>query len=249
MWALWIILALAAVAGFAWLSNWLLNNPRGEVESGLLWRFSQVYARLVHRLRVAGREHLPREREPGPLILVVNHTAGVDPVLVQAACPFHIRWVMASDMRHPALEWMWRWNQVIFVDRENGDVSGAREAIRHVKAGGVLGIFPEGGIERPARTLRPFQAGVGFIIRRTGARVLPVVIEGTPETAQAFTSLVRTSRSTVTFHEPIEFGKSMSPEEIATELRRRFQEWTGWPMLDGGTEQEGGDAPGPSTGP
>jgi len=234
MWPLWIILVPIGVAVFAWFSAWLLRNPRGDVEAGLLWHFARTYSAAMHRMRVVGKEHLPADRNPGPLILVINHTAGVDPVLVQAACPFEVRWVMAADMRHPLGEGLWQWTRVIFVDREAGDVSGAREAIRHVKAGGVLGIFPEGGIERPARTLLPFQAGVGFIIRRTGAKVLPVIIEGTPYTRHAFSSLVRPSRVTLTVKEPIEYGRSSgSPEEIASDLRQRFAQWTGWPMVDG----------------
>lgn len=230
---MWIILGVAAWGLAAWLSHWLLRNPRGDVETGVAWHLVRGYVRAVHRLRVRGLEHVPRGRKVGPLIVVSNHTAGVDPLLIQSALPFEVRWMMAADMRHPAGEWAWRWADVIFVEREGGDVAGAREAIRHVKAGGVLGIFPEGGIERPARTLLPFQAGVGFIVRRTGAPVLPVVIEGTPEGGTAFASLVRSSRATVTFHEPITYGKGMDADEIARDLRARFAAWTGWPMAGG----------------
>ena len=90
-------------------------------------------------------------------------------------------------------------------------VMGAREAIKHVRGGGVLGIFPEGGLERPARTILPFQAGVGLIIRRTEAPVLPVVVSGTPIADQAWTSLVRFSSSVVTFHGANGGGTPPSP--------------------------------------
>lgn len=231
MLALWVILALAALFGWARLCRWLLDNPREDVETGLFWHFLRGYLRFMHRPRLEGLEHIPRARQAGPLIIVSNHTAGVDPLLIQVVCPFEIRWIMASDMRHPAGEWFWKWARIIFVDRQSGEATGAREAIRHLKAGGVIGIFPEGGIERPARALRRFHAGVGFIIRRSGAPVLPVIIEGTPAVKTAWGSLVTRGHARVRVLEPVRFEKG-SPEEIAGDLRRRYQAWTGWPLND-----------------
>lgn len=233
MWPAWLILGFGVAVIVGALSRALLNNPRGDVEAGVAWQAMRWYARLVHHLRVEGFERIPRDRNPGPLIIVSNHTAGVDPILIQAVCPFEIRWIMAADMRAPAGEALWQWARVIFVDRDSSEVAGAREAVRHVKAGGVLGIFPEGGLERPPRTILPFMAGVGLIIKRTGAPVLPVIVDGTPIADAAWTSLVRTSRARLRIMEPIHYGQTdMSPQEIADDLRRRFAEWTGWPLGD-----------------
>jgi 1-acyl-sn-glycerol-3-phosphate acyltransferase len=231
-WIALILLVCACLLAVAFFSRWILRNPRGDLEAGVIWHGVRLYSRLMHNLEVRGSEHLPDTTNPGPLILVINHSSGVDPVLVQAACPFEIRWVMASDMRHPLGEPMWRWTRTIFVDRSGQDVAGARETIRHVREGGILGIFPEGAIERPPRTLLPFQAGVGFIIRRTGARVLPVIVEGTPPGPHAWSSLWRFSHARVTFCPPIDYNLShrdLSAQEITSDLRDRFARWTGWP--------------------
>ncbi len=231
MWANWIILSLAGLIAFGLLCRFILSGPRPDVETGVLWNLIRLHAALLHHLRVEGIEHLPDHRKPGPLIIVANHTAGVDPLLVQSVCRFEIRWMMAQDMRIAALEWFWQIARIIFVDRQSGDMLGAREAIRYVKAGGVLGIFPEGGLERPAETILPFQAGVGLIIRRTGARVLPVVVKGTPIAEQAWESLLRTSHSVITFKPPVEYsGREWTAERIAADLRSRFAAWTGWPL-------------------
>jgi len=176
------------------------------------------------------RGQVPDSPFAGPLIIVANHTAGVDPLLIQAACRFEVRWLMASDMRHPALEWLWVYAHIIFVDRAGRDSMGPREAIGHVRSGGVLGIFPEGGLERPPRTIQPFQPGVGLIIKRTGAPVIPVVIDGTPIADQAWGSLIRRSRAVVRFMDPIRYEKTWTSEGIAIDLRRRFSQWTGWPL-------------------
>lgn len=248
------LLAIAALFALAFFTRWLLQNPRGDFEAGVLWHGARLYSRMLHRLEVRGREHVPQTASPGPLILVINHTAGVDPVLVQAATPFEVRWVMASDMRHPFGEPLWQWLRVIFVDRAGTESrsaasgGGAREAIRHVRDGGVLGIFPEGAIERPPRTLLPFQPGVGFIIRRTEAPVIPVLIEGTPESPQAWGSLWRRSRSRVTFFPPVQYaGQKRSPEAIADDLRGRFATWTGWPLATPSQAEQPDTSPGEST--
>jgi 1-acyl-sn-glycerol-3-phosphate acyltransferase len=169
---------------------------------------------------------LPQGRVAGPLVVVANHTAGVDPVLLQAVVPFEIRWLMALDMRHPTGEWLWQLTRIIFVSRAAPSPAGTREAIQHLRGGGVLGVFPEGGIERPRGTVKPFLPGVGFLIRRTGVPVLPVVIEGTPNTRAAWTSLLRCSRATLTFMRPIDYSKAgLDAAGITDDLRRRYVEW------------------------
>lgn len=225
-----IVIALAWLA-FAGIARWLLDNPRGDVSAGLLWRFCRFYGRAVHRVRYVGMEHVPTSRPSGSLILVSNHPSGVDPMLIVAACRFEARFIMARDMRIAALETFWQFANIILVDRKNRDASGTREAIRHVKEGHAIAIFPEGGIERPARTLKPFQAGVGLLIRRSGAPVLPVVIRGAPTSGSAWSAYWTRSRTVIEFKPQIRYSGDESPQEIALDLQRRYQEWTGWPVV------------------
>lgn len=230
--AAWIAIALGAWTLWAILCAWLEAGPRPGLVGGLVYQGIRLYARLAHHLEVQGRDLVPA-RDAGPLVVVCNHTAGIDPVLVQSACPFEVRWVMAKDMQARRLGFVWDWASVIFVDRAGRDAAGAREAVRHLKGGGVLGIFPEGRIERPQRQLLPFQAGVGLIIRRSGADALLVSIEGTPTTPTAWGSLWLSSRATVRFLERVSYaGTDLGPAEIAEDLRRRFAERTGWETAD-----------------
>lgn len=223
-----------------WFGRIIFTNPRGDFETGFAFFVGRLYASTVHALRVRGRKRVPAGAGHGPLIIACNHTAGVDPILVQAACPFLIRWVMAQDMREPRLEWFWRWWEVIFVDRTRPDSVGIREAIRHLKRGGAIGIFPEGGLERPPKAVLPFLPGIGMLIRRSGARVLTVTIEGTPQVDPAWSSLWRASRSVVHFRELIDYsGSDLAPGEIAEDLRRRFMVYTNWPANDTAPSLEG----------
>lgn len=209
MWLLW---ALAA----ARLTN---NSARpGDPRAGLFLAALRVYVRLVHRLRVRGGEHIPRpasDGQVGPLIVVANHTAGVDPLLVMAACPFEISWMMGEDMMTGALGFLWKWGGIIGVDRKNprGDATALRRALAVLEDGGVVGIFPEGHIA-PRGEVLPFAPGVGLLVARSGAPVLQAVIEGTPAADSVWGSLFTPSRSRVTFL-PLERFEGKAAEAVA----------------------------------
>lgn len=226
---IWLALVLAALVTVGWLCRRLEDNPRQTADCGLLMAVARVWARFFHRLRVQGREHVPGSRfGAGPLLVVANHTAGADPLLIQVACPFEIRWMMAADMRHPGGEAFWRWAGIIFIDRKRPDLSGLRRARRHLEAGGVLGIFPEGRIERPAEQLLPFQRGVGTLVSATGARVLPVIVRGTPSARTAWGSLFRFGRARLEFLPVVAYDRGTSAEHITADLQHRFERATGW---------------------
>lgn len=233
---LWIVLAIAVLAVLAllgWLGRAIFDNPRGDFESGFALLAARAYVAAIHALRVRGRKRFvelgPEIGRSEPLIVVCNHTAGLDPVLVQAASPFYIRWLMAQDMRASVLEWFWTWWEVIFVDRERRDSGGLRTALRHLKEGGVIGIFPEGALERPSKQLLPFQPGAGLLIKKSGARVLTVTIEDTPQYDPAWASLWHMSRSRVHFREIIDYsGSRLDAAGIADDLRHRFVNYLGW---------------------
>jgi 1-acyl-sn-glycerol-3-phosphate acyltransferase len=250
--------------GWACLCDWVLGSPRAEQSgpkprrpipgqdwadvliAGSILVLFRVYFRCFHRVRYEGLEHLRRAEghvldSSRPVIVIANHTAGIDPLLVQNMTRrFEPRWMMARDMRVPALEPLWRWSRIIDVERRDSDSVSAREALRHLAQGGVLGLFPEGGIERPPRRLLPFQPGIGLLIKRSGAVVLPVIIEGTPAVDPAFASLWHPSRPRVRYMPLQDYaGTPLKPAEIAADLQRRYLEWTGWPLNEHRTDGVG----------
>lgn len=229
----WAIVLAVDWLVWAGVCAWIHRNPRGDFPTGVLYRAAQVYALAWHRLRVAGRGALPGSRSPGPMIVVANHASGADPVLVQAACPFEIRWMMGADMMDERLGWLWTHLRIIGVDRDKGDSRALREALRHLASGGVLGVFPEGRIERPARRLLPFEPGVGLLIAKSGAPVLAAVVEGAPDAPTAWQSLVERSRASVTFHAVPRAEGRPDPRAIVTDLEARFAAWTGWGNEEG----------------
>jgi 1-acyl-sn-glycerol-3-phosphate acyltransferase len=220
------IVALVLIAG-AMYGRSRTQDPLNPI-TGLAYLLGRHYAKTVHQLRVFEDPGTLDDLE-GPLIVVCNHTAGVDPLLVSLFMPTRVRWLMADDMRVPWLDWFWKWHGIIFIARNRHGRSGLRKARTHLNEKGVIGIFPEGRIERPSRQLLPFAPGVGVLVRRSGARVLPVVIDGTPQVEPAWNALWTASNASVHYHTPIDYSDTdMSAAEITDDIQRRFQEWTGW---------------------
>lgn len=229
-----LVFILGGFLLWAGIARRLLANQRFEFEYATVLLLAQIYARVFHRLRVEGESLIPKSTDR-PLVIVSNHTAGIDPLLIQTVCPFAIKWMMAKDMMLPALDGVWRWLGVISVERQARDTTSARAAIRALARGEVVGVFPEGRIERPPHHILPFHAGIGLIVAKSGALVLPVVVDGTPQTAKAWESLRVPSRSRIAFHAPIDY-RNHNAAAIADDLRARYIRWTGWPAVETNTD-------------
>ena len=237
MWSL-LVTILLILAGavcitlLVWFIRSLIVGPPGDRLFEVARSALAFYCRTFHRVTFEGEELVPKGNDPGPLIVVSNHTAGIDPLLINTACKFPIRWMMAANFMNNDLAPFWKWRRLIPVARDGTDSGPAREAIRHVKAGGQVGIFPEGGLTRPRGELRPFQVGVGLIVARAKAPVLLCWVRDTPDTDRAFDSLKVRSHSKVTFLDMIDFGNERDPKVITQVLRKRIAEVSGWPIND-----------------
>ena len=192
--------AWAVFLGFRRLRRALAARLGDSAMAGFLDLLNKGYLRWWHRVELVGFEDLPapfRAGDTGPGIVVANHTAGIDPLLVQAGVRRFIRWMMWADMMVPALGVVWRTARILPVSYGEKDSTTVRTAIRHLKDGGLVGVFAEGSITRPPREVRPFQPGVGLLARLGKAPVLLVHIRDTPFRPTAFGSVFHRSRPVV----------------------------------------------------
>jgi 1-acyl-sn-glycerol-3-phosphate acyltransferase len=105
------------------------------------------------------------------------------------------------------------------VNRDGRDLQATRAALRTLKEGKVLPIFPEGRITpESGRGLGPILPGAAFIAIRSGAPVIPAFISGTPSTIDIGPALWTPTRSRVRFGEPLdlsEFAPSQAGDKDA----------------------------------
>lgn len=204
----------------------------GEPVLGWLRLLSIPYLRHFQKLRVEGSGHIPAALGPNGLLIVSNHVAGLDPVALQSTTPFPIRWLMSAEMMVPSLAWMWRRLRIIPVCFDSRDASALKTAIAHLAEGGVLGIFPEGAIERPPRQLRPFSGGLRLILARSKAPVLVAVIDPGQPAETAYAALFKPTHARLRYLARIEPGPDGHGRDTAERIFELMKRETGWPVND-----------------
>ncbi|QYY25357.1 MFS transporter [Diaphorobacter sp. MNS-0] len=129
-----------------------------------------VLSRCIYRFKVRGDEHIPTE---GAAILACNHVSFVDAVLLMAASPRPIYFIMDHRIfRIPVLGALFRLAKAIPVAPQKDDAATYEAAFERaaqvLKDGDLLAIFPEGGITRDGQ-LQAFKGGIMKIIERAQA--------------------------------------------------------------------------------
>lgn len=210
---------------------WLGKRVMGDGRTAAIWYFNVAYVHVIHRLMAYGVDIIPQSLYPGPIVVIANHQSPVDPLLIQSQCRFKIRWLMASEYMIESLSLIWELSEAIPVNRDGQDSMALRTALRHLKSGGVIGLFPEGRIEGGRNAIQPFNEGAGAMIAKTKAKVLIATVDGTPMNDDIEEAMFERSNSVVRFIDFISFPESMSGDEITFALRERFAEETGWPLV------------------
>lgn len=134
-------------------------------------------SRLVYRYVVTGSANIPLQ---GPAVLAANHVSFVDAILLMAASPRPIRFLMDHRIfRIPVLGWLFRLARCIPVASQKDDPATYQRAFEEaalvLREGELLGIFPEGGITADGQ-LQSFKAGVMKILEQAEADRLTVPV-------------------------------------------------------------------------
>lgn len=185
--------------GFVGIYYFVLRGPLPTKSMNFFWRLIRLHTHVWHQLKITGRHNIPRTEG---LLIVSNHTAGLDPLIVQSAVHRRVRFMMAKEYMIWPLKWFWNIIKPIPVDRKKNDSSALRTTVQAVKTGDVVGIFPEGKINRERKDLLPLKPGMTLIAERTKATILPVFISGTPNTYLATPSIIIPSKSSINIGKP-----------------------------------------------
>ena len=136
----------------------------------LLRFFAWVISRVIYRFKVRGDDNIPAQ---GAAILVCNHVSFVDAVLLMAASPRPIYFLMDHRIfRVPVLGWIFKLAKAIPIASQKEDPAtyeaAFEQAAKGLREGDLLAIFPEGGITRDGE-LQEFKGGIMKIIDRARA--------------------------------------------------------------------------------
>jgi 1-acyl-sn-glycerol-3-phosphate acyltransferase len=165
----------------------LLALPGGLFDrSGrrLHW-FSSAWSKLIMKtifspVTVTGLVNIDTSK---PHVYAVNHGSALDIPVLYANLPFQFRIAFKKELlSYPVVGWQLKRSGQVCIDQQNPShsVSSIRAALKGLKAGLPLVIFPEGG-RTPDGEIKPFLSGAFFLAIKAQVDVVPVALVGTYE--------------------------------------------------------------------
>ncbi|ADL06861.1 lysophospholipid acyltransferase family protein [Thermosediminibacter oceani] len=151
----------------------------------------RIFFSFTGGVKADGISNVPKK---GPLIIVSNHQSILDPTVLMACISRRIHFLAAAYLfRIPVLNILLPMAGAIPVKSEKGDLASFKKALRILAKGGVIALFPEGGVS-PDGSLRPFKHGWAYLALKSGAPVLPVAVIGTRDVLPVGTYMPRRGR-------------------------------------------------------
>ena len=164
-----------------------------------------VYCKIVYRVKIIGKENVPKE---GSLIFCGNHRTYLDPPLIVVTAGRDMRFLAKEELRkNPLFAFLGMLYQGIYVKRDAKDIGPLKESIKTLKAGGCIGLFPEGtrnGMEKNEGG--KLKNGATYMAIKTGAKIIPIGIVGP---AKPFT------KNAIIYGKPLDFSEYKKMEKGA----------------------------------
>ena len=188
------------------------------------YHFSRLVGQVFFGFRILHRE---RMIQTGPVILAMNHESYFDPPLAGNACDRPIYYLTRRNLLDvPLLGRVLPKLNVIPVDQEGIDRRALKTLIQVVRAGHGALVFPEGSRTLDGQ-LQPGLPGIGLVIAKTRAPVVPMRIFGAHEALPRDQGRVRLHRITIVVGEPIRFSDADlegSGKEVYGRLSQRVMD-------------------------
>jgi len=169
-------------------------------------------SRIILRYEVYGAENIPAQ---GSCVLAANHSSFLDPPLIGCVAKCRNRAVrfMARDSLYKSLFGViLRRVHTIPLSRDKGDISALRTAIKAIKSGCLVALFPEGTRSVDGK-LQPAKGGVAFLVSKAKVPVVPIYIEGAYEAYPKGAKMVKPHKVR------IYVGKALEPAELQSDKK------------------------------
>ena len=206
----YVPLLLALVAG-AMLASGIIaiitRLKRGRFRpSACFWKnLNDFYCWFWQHARRVGICTVPID---GPVIVAVNHNSTLDPFVLASGIPNRMPgYMIAREYAEiPVFHWLIKSIECVPVNRSGVDTASVKAALRHLKAGKLLVVFPQGRIQDPTEPIE-LQDGLALLALRSGAPVIPAYVSGIKYCDAVVKPLLRRCHAVVRFGPPVDLSK------------------------------------------
>lgn len=180
------------------------------------WLFFRAVFAVYFRWRVFNPEQVP---QAGAVILAANHASFLDPPMVGAGLRRRISYLARESLfRFPGIGALLHSWSAVPVDREGGGAKGLRIILDRLLAGDGIILFPEGTRTSDGK-LQPARSGIGLIVAKSNAPVVPARVFGSFEAWGRNQKIPRPKRVAVKYGGPIRFEKLRAESKSCSKAR------------------------------
>ena len=148
--------------------------PRRTILRSIVKGIGKIIIPILFKLEFEGFENFPKK---GPVLIVGNHYALMEAVLIIVYSPYNMEFMGSVDVPHEKLtDFFFNLYQVIPVYRGKTEQGAMRKAVEILNKNGAIGIFPEGGHYDPSHM--EAHSGVAWLSHKTQTPVIPIGVSG-----------------------------------------------------------------------
>jgi len=150
----------------------------------------------------------------GPAIIVCDHTSLGDPLVLLATAGRPVQFLMAGEIySQPPIRWAFEAFRCIPVQRGKRDICAIRMMLDGLAVQEVIGLFPEGGLDR--HRLDEGHPGITYLAIKSGAPVIPasIVWEGPHSVTSMLKTFFVPSKATIRYGQPLQFPQESKPSK------------------------------------
>jgi 1-acyl-sn-glycerol-3-phosphate acyltransferase len=209
----------------------LTSIPFGffDRDGSILHGFARSWSKLIMKtifspVRVIGLEKIDASRT---YVYAVNHASALDIPILYAFLPFQFRILHKKELlSYPIVGWHLKRSGQVCVDQQNPSrsIGQIKSALRTLKKGMPLVIFPEGGRTSDGE-IQPFLPGAFFLAIKAQVDVVPIALVGTYELLPMNTYHIKPRSLEMRVGEPISTaGMTLADmESLAAQIRQKLQ--------------------------
>lgn len=134
------------------------------------------YCKIVYRIKVIGLENIPKD---GPLLFCGNHRTYLDAPLIVVTSPRRMYFMAKDELRkNLGMRILCYVYDGIWVKRDSKDIGPLKTALKALKDGKCVGIFPEGTRNGMEKNDGKLKNGASYMAIKTNAKIIPIGIIG-----------------------------------------------------------------------